>query len=62
MTKPTQGAAFKILCDQLMGFTEAQDPGPGNPKKYHEDQIIKYGKKAARNAKPAHRSVFKWVY
>ena len=33
MTKPTQGAAFKILWDQLKGVTEAQDPGPGNPKR-----------------------------
>ena len=29
MTKPTQGAAIKRLWDQLMGVTEAQDPGPG---------------------------------
>ena len=32
MTKPTQGAAFKILQYQLMGVTEAQDPGPGKIK------------------------------
>ena len=32
MTKPTQGEAFKILKYQLMGFTEAQGPGPGPGK------------------------------
>ena len=32
MTKPTEGAALKRLRDQLMGATEAQDPGPGNPQ------------------------------
>ena len=33
MTKPTQGAAFKKIRDQLMGATEAQYPGPGKPEK-----------------------------
>ena len=33
MTKPTCGAAFKILKYLLMRVTEAQDPGSGNPKK-----------------------------
>ena len=32
MTKPTEGAQLKIFRDQLMGDTEAQDPGPGNPQ------------------------------
>ena len=32
MTKPSQGAEFNIFRDQLMGDTEAQDPGPENLK------------------------------
>ena len=55
MTKPTQGAALKRLRFQLMGVTEAQDPGPGKPKKYCEDKVIKYGKKADRNAATSHK-------
>ena len=58
MTKPTQGAALKRLRFQLMGVTEAQDPGPGNPKKYCKDKVIKYGKKADRNASPVHKYVW----
>ena len=53
-TKPTQGALFKIFQDQLMGVTESQDPGPGKPKKYREDQVSKYGQKASINASLAH--------
>ena len=33
MTKPTQGAVFKIIWVQLMDVTVIQDPKPGNPKK-----------------------------
>ena len=72
MTKPTQGAVFKGFRDQLMGFTEAQDPGPGNPKKVVKMNYVsmvrrtlgmrnlptsKYGHKAAIHAAPSHRSV-----
>ena len=32
MTKPTQGAAFNRFQDQVIGVTEAQDRGPGNPE------------------------------
>ena len=32
MTKPTQGVAFKIFQDQLIGVTEAKYPNPGEPK------------------------------
>ena len=53
MTKPTQGVAFKILWDQLMGVTKAQYPGPGKPKKYHENEVSKHVQKEARNAAPA---------
>ena len=55
MTKPTQGAVFKRLQDQLMGFTESQGPGPENPKKYCEDKLSKNGQKSARSAAPAHK-------
>ena len=54
-TKPTQGAAFKRLRDQFMGFKEAQDPGPGNPKKDCEYKVSKNGKKNARNVAPDHK-------
>ena len=53
--KPTQGAAFKRFRDKLMRVTEAQDPGPGNPKKYCEDKVSKHGKKATRNAESDHK-------
>ena len=55
MTKPTQGAVFKRFRDQLTEVTEAQDPGPVNPKKYREDKISKHGQKASRNASPLHK-------
>ena len=32
ITKPTKGAAFNRFRDQLMGVTESQYPGPGQPK------------------------------
>ena len=35
-----------------MGVTEAQDPGPGNPKKDCEDQVSKYGHKTDSNSVP----------
>ena len=55
MTKPTQRACFKRFRDQLIGVTEAQDPGPGKLKKYHEDKLIKHGQKAASNTSPVHK-------
>ena len=55
ITKPTQGAAFKIFWGQLMGVTESQDPDPGNPKQYCEDKLSKYSQKAASNSAPAHK-------
>ena len=53
--KPTQGVTFKIYQDQLMGFTEAQEPGPGKIKKYRKDKVSKYGQKSVRNAVPDHK-------
>ena len=53
MIKPTQGVAFKIFQDQFMGVTEAQDPGPWNPKKWCEDKVSKYVHKATSNAAPS---------
>ena len=32
MTKPNQGAEFKIFRDQFMGVTEAQDTNTGKTK------------------------------
>ena len=46
---------FNILRDQLMGVTEAQDSGPGNPQKDYEDQVSWYGLKAASNTVPDHK-------
>ena len=54
MTKPTQGAAFKIFWDTLVGVTEVQYPGPGKPPKDCEDQVSKYDQKANRNATYSH--------
>ena len=39
MTKSTQGSEFKRLWHQLMGVTESQEPGPGNPKKDNEYHV-----------------------
>ena len=38
-----------------MGFTESQDPGPVNHKKYSEYQVSKYGHNSARNVASAHK-------
>ena len=54
-TKPTQGIEFKRFWDQLMGFTESQDPGPGNPKRYREYKVSKHGQKASSNTAPYHK-------
>ena len=55
MTKPTQGSNFESFRDQLMGFMEAQDPGPVNPRKDREDKVSMHGHKAVINASPAHK-------
>ena len=55
ITKPTQGVAFKRFRDHFMRVTEAQDTGPGKPKKYCKDQVSKYGQKAANNSSPTHK-------
>ena len=52
MTKPTQGTAFKIFWDHLMGVMESQDPGPGKTKKGREDKVSKHIQKATKNAAP----------
>ena len=55
MTKPTQGMAFKMFQDQLMGFIEARDPGLVKPKKECKDQVSKYDHKSDRNVAPTHK-------
>ena len=61
MTKPSKGEEFKLFRDQLVGVNKSTKPRPEKSYKYNEDQVSKYGQKAAGDMAHAHRIVMKWV-